>query len=217
MELDRDRCHERLHAHGVRFRALSPDEAPEVAQPVRLRGPVAGVTFTIPWSRDLDADHHAIWDCRLAVAMVPLAGWLAARGIHEVQYFSTLRRGEIVRRKPRSMHNVGLAIDVLGWRKGRDHTLWRVEDEFPTGTLRSCEESGRRPGRRSRRAGRGAPDAIFADFVCHVWRERLVHTLLTPDHDRAHHNHLHLDLKPGQDAPANPYVSLASGSAPEPP
>ena len=35
----------------------------------------------------------------------------------------------------------------------------------------------------------------------------LFHTILTPDHDRAHHNHLHLDLKAAQASPADPFVS----------
>jgi hypothetical protein len=201
MQMGPARCHDYLREREVSFVALDSREAPEVAIPVRLRGPVAGVTFTIPWSDDQDRDHHAIWDCRLVAAIVPIAEWLFARGVTEVQYFSALRRGKIVRDKPTSQHNIGLALDLYALRRGGE--VATVEDHYPRRVLRRCPDPG---------AGATAPAAPFADLylalVCLADGRGLVHTLLTPDHDRAHHNHLHLDLKPGQTAPADPYTSF---------
>lgn len=200
MRMNRRACHAFLDEHEVPFVAVTPREAPEVAIPVRLTGPVAGVTFTIPWSEDLESDHHAIWDCRLVAAVVPVAEFLHAHGVTEVQYFSALRRGKIVRRKPSSQHNLGLALDLLGFR-GPGLPLATVEATYPRGRLRECK-AGPVP------AG-SAPADLYPALVCQAFARGLFHTLLTPDHDHDHRNHLHLDLKAGQPTPADPFLSLA--------
>ena len=170
-------------------------------QPIRLTGPLAGIAFVIPWSRDLATDHHAIWDCRLAAAMIPLARWLSDRGVTQVQYFSVLRRGAIVRRRPRSQHNVGLAIDVLGIVRNTAEGAQVVEEHYPKGRIRGCPPPNLRT----------EPANLYADLVCLAHRSGLLHTILTPDHDHAHRNHLHLDLEAGQASPADPFTSFAPG------
>jgi hypothetical protein len=206
MAMNAARCHDYLREREVEFIALDRDEAPEVAIPVRLRGPIAGVAFTIPWTTDLERDAHAIWDCRLVAAVVPLAEWLHVRGVTEVQYFSALRRGKIVQQKPKSQHNLGLALDLYAVRRGSDAAA-TVEEHYPRRTLRRC------PGPREAGPGAappaGAPAAdLLLGLVCLASQGGLVHTLLTPDHDRAHANHLHLDLKAGQDSPPDPFISF---------
>ncbi|MDC0719601.1 hypothetical protein POL25_22035 [Nannocystis sp. bb15-2] len=206
MAMNAARCHDYLREREVEFAVLRRDEAPEVAIPVRLRGPIAGVAFTIPWSSDLERDAHAIWDCRLVAAVVPLAEWLHARGVTEVQYFSALRRGKIVQQKPKSQHNLGLALDLYALRRGSDPAA-TVEDHYPRRKLRRC------PGPRETGPGAtpasGAPASeLLLGLVCVAAQGGLVHTLLTPDHDRAHANHLHLDLKAGQSDPPDPFISF---------
>lgn len=207
MRMDRGRCHEYLRAHEVPFVALEAGRAPEVAIPVRLTGAVAGVIFTIPWSEDEARDAHAIWDCRLVAAILPVAEFLRAHGVTEVQYFSALRRGKIVRDKPRSQHNVGLALDLLGLR-GPAFALATVEQTYPKGRLRTCP-AGSAPGSPGSPVPVGArADDLFLALTCQAYTRGLFHTILTPDHDRAHANHLHLDLKAGQSSPADPFMSF---------
>lgn len=206
MRMNRRACLAYLDDHEVPYAAVDRGDAPEVAIPVRLTGPVAGVTFTIPWSEDLEADHHAIWDCRLVAAFVPVAAFLHAHGVTEVQYFSALRRGKIVRKKPGSQHNLGLALDLLGLR-GPGLALATVEDTYPKGRLRQCPSGHGSPG--SPVAAGSSPADLYLALVCQAHARGLFHTLLTPDHDRDHHNHLHLDLKAGQPSPADPFLSLA--------
>lgn len=205
MAMSPSRCHDFLREHEVDFVALGRGEAPEVDIPVRLRGPIAGVAFVIPWSSDLERDAHAIWDCRLVAAFIPLAEWLAARGITEVQYFSALRRGKIVQQKPRSQHNIGLALDLYALRRGGE--ALKVEDHYPRRVLRQCPRPGSSGPGAAPPAGAPAGDLLLG-LVCFAVERGLVHTLLTPDHDRAHANHLHLDLKAGQRSPPDPYVSF---------
>lgn len=206
MQMGAARCHDYLREHEVPFAAVPAGEAPEVAQPVRLRGPVAGVTFRIPWSNDQARDHHAIWDCRLVAAIVPFARWLFARGVTEVQYFSALRRGKIVRDKPKSQHNIGLALDLYALRRDGEAAA-TVEDHYPRRELRRCPERGGGGPGAAPPAGAPASD-LYLGLVCLAAERGLVHTLLTPDHDRDHANHLHLDLKAGQRAPADPFISF---------
>ncbi len=208
MRMDLATCHAHLNAREVPFVAVDRGRAPEVAIPVRLTGAVAGVEFTIPWSEDQGRDPHAIWDCRLVAALVPVAEFLHAHGITEVQYFSALRRGKVVREKPRSQHNVGLALDLLGLR-GPGVPLATVEQVFPRGRLRACPNDASAPGPLGAPVPVGAAAAdLYSALVCQTYTRGLFHTILTPDHDRAHHNHLHLDLKGGQASPADPFLSV---------
>lgn len=205
MKLNQRACHDYLNSLEVPFAAVPARQAPEVAIPVRLTGPVAGVTFSIPWSNDMDGDHHAIWDCRLVAAFVPVAEFLHEHGVTEVQYFSALRRGKIVKKRPTSQHNLGLALDLLGWR-GPGLPLATVEATFPKGRLRECPRGAGAPGGPVHKGS--DPGDLMLALVCQAYARGLFHTLLTPDHDRDHHNHLHLDLKAGQPSPADPFMSV---------
>jgi hypothetical protein len=51
-------------------------------------------------------------------------------------------------------------------------------------------------------------DDLFLALTCQAYTRGLFHTILTPDHDRAHANHLHLVLKAGQSSPADPFMSF---------
>lgn len=209
MRLGPAECLARLEALEVPYTRVERSKVPEVAIPVRLTGAVAGVDFTIPWSEDPERDPNAIWDCRLVVAIVPVAEFLHAHGVTEVQYFSALRRGKIVRDKPRSQHNVGLALDLLGVR-GPSVPLATIEQTYPRGRLRACPADSASAGPPGAPVPGGAPAAdLFFALVCQAHARGLFHTILTPDHDRAHHNHLHLDLKAGQTSPVDPFISFA--------
>lgn len=79
----------------------------------------------------------------------------------------------------------------------------KVEAHYPRRRLRSCPAAPETPA-----AGADAGE-IYLALVCELARGGLFHTVLTPDHDRAHYNHLHLDLKEGQRSPVDPFVSFA--------
>jgi len=207
MDLTPGQCRAILRHARVRVDRVGAREAPGVEQPVRLLGPIHGVEFSIPWSKNPRSDLHTIWDCRLVAAMIPLADWLSARGIGEVHYFSVLRRRSSKRKKRLSQHNLGLAIDVLGFvprrrfspGDPRNASRWDVEEHYPKGRVQGCPA----------RDFRDQSTDVYAQFVCFATQRGLFHTLLTPDYDRAHRNHLHLDLKAGQTRPADPYVSFS--------
>ena len=134
----------------------------------------------------------------LAAALLPASRWLAGRGITEVHYFSVLRGNRPVTGKPRSQHDVGLAIDILAL--GTPGAMDKVEAHFPRGRLRDCARVPNRP--------RGRANDYMA-LTCALHRNGWAHTVLTPDYDHAHHDHLHVDIKAERNADARAFVSLA--------
>ncbi|HEY8039624.1 MAG TPA: hypothetical protein VIF15_07510, partial [Polyangiaceae bacterium] len=128
--LDRGTCQAELLRRHVPFARV--DEARGVLAPVRLTGPLHGVTFrtglpaasrtTSPWE---------IVDCRLALALDDFAVQLAAHDIEQVIHFSIYRPPS--RRWPdgklASRHPGGLAIDAGAFVK-KDGTTLQVERDF---------------------------------------------------------------------------------------
>ncbi len=200
LTLSFDACLRTLDRAGVAVERAA-DAPSAVAQPVRIAGPVEGVAIRLAWSKDPAHDIHAIFDCRLVVALRPVAALVAAAGYDTLEYVSATRRGG----RPKSLHRKGLAVDLVAVRRGGLRA--NVAATYHRGTVPRC--------RRGRR-----PRDVFGAVVCRAWRGRWFHTILGPDHDRAHRDHLHLDLAPHRTPPRTPYVGLAGASAgdlPSPP
>ncbi|MFY0530732.1 hypothetical protein [Nannocystis pusilla] len=205
MAMNAARCHDYLREREVEFVALDRDEAPEVAIPVRLRGSIAGSP-----SRSRGAPISSATPTQLGLSPGRRCG--AAR---RVAARPGRHRGAVLFR-PASGQDRAAEAEESAQPRPRARSLRRatwsdaaatVEDHYPRRTLRRC------PGPRERGPGAspsaGAPASeLLLGLVCVATEGGLVHTLLTPDHDRAHANHLHLDLKAGQSSPADPFVSF---------
>lgn len=157
-----------------------------VATPVRLSGPMNGVAFVTPGARSV----YGTLDCRLALALEELSRVLASHSVAEV-YIDNLYRPRARlpgKRKKPSQHSYGLAVDVMGF-KLVDGRRLVVEADFQG-------ELGAPPC---------GPDAALVEpteaavalrtLVCDIAREGIFHHMLTPNYDRAHADHLHLDIK----------------------
>jgi hypothetical protein len=187
LALSAEDCLAKLEEWGVPFEAV--DDAPEsIATPVRFAGPVAGVTFAIPWPA---SKHQDVMDCRLAVAVAEWAVLLRERGVVEVRLFSFYRHGERngVGERARgrlSQHHFGLAIDA-GWLVREDGDVLDVREDFvdPGGDDTCAGEVDDERG------------AALLDLYCAAWAARLFHVQLSPAHNRQHANHFHLDLGGG--------------------
>jgi hypothetical protein len=194
----------------------SGDDAGPQPVLVRPRSPLAGVSWHLAASRHEERDPHAVWDCRLLLAVADLSGWLRAHGVDRVEYASVFRR----RGNPRSQHRRALAIDVMAVHRGGRR--YAVAAAFPRGAVVACEGPGdphaARPVEGHDPALVEEPAArLLAELVCAAVRSGAFDTVLTPDHDAAHHDHLHLDLAPGRrgTGPGKPpYVSFARNRAP---
>jgi hypothetical protein len=189
--LERSACLDELTRRTIPFTAL--EAARGVLAPVRLTGPVHGVAVHsgIPVSQRATSPIE-IFDCRLVLALDDFAALLASHDIVEVIHMSVYRPPPS-RRWPAGRvgqrHDGALALDA-GIFVRRDGTQLNVEKDFH-GRIgaRTCgPNTGPWPA---------TPEAIeLRRIVCEAADAHLFNVELTPDYNRPHRNHLHLEITP---------------------
>jgi hypothetical protein len=170
-------------------------EASGVLTPVRLTGPVHGVR----WHTDVPEAQRAstpweVFDAALVLALDDFGAILASHDIDEVVLFSAWRppskgweAGKIGIRHPGAM-----AVDARRFHK-KSSDLWiDIEDDFHgnIGAV-TCGEGAAAPTVSSEFA------IELHALVCDAADKRMFHSILTPNHDGAHRNHLHLEVRRG--------------------
>jgi hypothetical protein len=135
---------------------------------------------------------YSLIDCRLVLALDDFSKTLHEQGIVEVFFSSAYRpppKGTD-ETAPGRRHGGGLAIDVhrfksaeLGWLS--------VEKDFH-GRLgaRVCGSSARPP------LPAAKSSSLLRKLVCTAAEQHLFQSILTPNYDRPHRNHFHLELTP---------------------
>jgi hypothetical protein len=186
-ELPARECQRLLRNARVTTEQVPRDAAPHVQAPVYLLSSVGGVEF-----RAADGmSEHAMLDCRLAVALLAWSKDLARAGVTRVEHYSTYRSGARVRTTGKaSGHARALAIDAarFHFRDGR--------------VLDILEDWGDRTRGKDPCDGRHREDAdsqVLRSLVCKAVADDLFQVVITPHHDRAHQNHVHLELVPDVD------------------
>jgi hypothetical protein len=180
-------CWAELDRAGVAYQRL-PAPIPGVALPLRLTGPVGGVTYRSS-ARSQDTP-YTVLDCRLARALVELSAILREVDVVDVIHYSMHRpgkRGKAVEGGGTG-HFGGLAIDAASFRR-RDGSVVNVLKHF----------HGRRraPVCGPKAAAGATPEArVLRQIVCRSDERQLFHVLLTPNHDYAHRNHFHMEVRP---------------------
>jgi hypothetical protein len=176
-----------LERAAVTFESVPEDEAPSVAVPVYVRAPLLGVSFG-PTNGDAE---HGMLDCRLAVALYAWAQVLAEHGVVKVEHYSTYRPGARVRGSGKSSgHAHALAIDAARFHM-IDGRVLDVDADW------SDRERGGNPC--PPRQDEPPASRVLRDVVCAAVDRDLFQVVLTPHYDRAHQNHVHLELVPDVD------------------
>jgi hypothetical protein len=181
-------CEKELRTRGVPFSVVP--EARGVLLPVRLTGPIRGVTYRtqLP-ERSRATSPYEILDCRLALALDDFSRILEEHEIVEVVHYSMYRppnardlRGSNLGTR----HSGALAIDAGSFTK-KDGTKIVVEKDFHGGIgQRAC----------------GVPPPADAhakelrEIVCAAADQKLFNVALTPDYNWQHRNHFHLEVTP---------------------
>jgi hypothetical protein len=191
-KLERFECQAELTRRKVPFRVVA--EARGVLAPVRLTGPVNGVSFHGNGAEATRAQSpYEIMDCRLVLALSDFALQLATRGITEVVHMSAYRpppakgwaAGQLGHR-----HEGALAIDIGSFKKA-DGTQFVVESDFRSFI-----------GGKSCGAG-ASPIAAWPaaqelrGIVCDADSAKLFNLELTPHYNWPHRNHFHFEVTPG--------------------
>ena len=181
---DPEACAAALVAHGVAFDRVRAADADGVRMPVRLRGPLDGVEVTARGKRR----SNAILDCRLALALLSWAPTLRRAGITRIEHYSIYRPGAHVAGSGReSGHARGMAIDAA---------RFYLRNGTALDVLNDWEERDRGGAPCPKRSDEAWPSRLLRSVVCDAVDHKLFQIVITPHHDRAHGNHVHLERKP---------------------
>lgn len=168
------------------------DTAVGVLAPVRLVGPLHGVLFR-SGQRDKvrDTSPYEIADCRLVLALDDFTEILRNHDIVEVRHYSMYRPP---RRWPEDKigkrHDGALAIDAGRFLDHEGNVLDVDRDFHGAIDARTCGA-----GAAPRLA---TPAALeLRAILCEAVEQRLFNVVLTPNYDRPHKNHFHLEVTPG--------------------
>jgi hypothetical protein len=164
-----------------------------VLAPVRLSGPLHGVTFltdvsekqrpTTPWE---------IADCRLVLALDDFSAILERHDIVEVVHYSMYRAPDKgwPADKLGTRHNGALAIDAAKFTDKDGKTLVVDKDFHGAIGAKTCGD-GAAPSPVTPAATR------LRSILCETVAEHLFNVVLTPNYNRPHHNHFHLEVTEG--------------------
>lgn len=200
-------CLRRLKKEGVSFKEPK-FKTPLVDTPVLLEGPIDGVEIVPHWQRKNRV--NSVMDCHLALALVAVARLARYHGIRSIQYYSTYRPLKVPPRKcdkgkagrkcrkakqnyerarsdqKSSQHRRALAIDIRWFITENDDTIDVLEHFDRRSHKDPCSYN---PRTREAR--------VLTRIVCDLHRDHIFSVVLTPNANKAHHNHLHLDITPG--------------------
>jgi hypothetical protein len=183
--LDRRSCESELERRHIAFERVA--EARGVVAPLRLTGPLSGVTFRSVLSPEKSrVSPFDIYDCRLVLSLDDFARTILVKhDIVEVTHLSVYRppttRAEL---KDGKRHHGALAIDAAVFRTKAGRRL-TVERDF----------SPRRIGAKPCPAPANASE--LRQIACEANQARLFNVLLTPDFNWAHRNHFHMEVTSG--------------------
>ena len=180
-------CRTVLREHGVPFSTVPRKRAPGVAMPIKLAGGIG------PLQLEGRRGAETMLDCRLAATLLAWTPTLKKAGVVSLEHVSLHRPGARIRRSGRrSAHAGALAFD-LGGATFRDGVEVDVLKHW------KFKKRGAEPCDRGRRGGEGPRLTRLRKAVCEAAEDGLFQVVLTPHYDRAHRDHLHLELKPEVD------------------
>lgn len=188
-QLSQADCESELVARKIEF-AREPVDA--VLAPVRLTGALHGVVFRTDQSdKARPTSPYEIADCRLVLALDDFAEILARHDIVEVRHYSIYRPPRDWPDDKLGAQHVGaLAIDA-GRFIDRDGTVLDVERDFhgKIGAKTCGDGAGPKPVTPAGQTLRA--------ILCEAVDRHLFTVVLTPNYNRPHKNHFHLELTAG--------------------
>jgi len=185
-----DRALAELARRGLPYTRIEQN-VPGVRTPVRLSGPFHGVTIHSSLPKEARATTpFEILDARLALALDDFCEILANHDVVEVIHFTIYRpndSGPPEKNGGLPRHAGGMAIDVGALRKRGGSSLTVLSDWPSVIGARTCGASARKIlGRKGRE---------LMSILCESADSRLFNVMLTPHFNRAHRDHVHLEIK----------------------
>jgi len=185
-----EECEAELVTREIPF---SPEPSPGVLAGVRLTGPLHGVTFRTRQAEEARATSRwEIADCRLVLALDDMAAVLEAHDIVEVHHYSMYRPPSKSWPEARlaTRHAGALALDA-GRFVDRAGVIYDVDDDF------SGRIGARTCGSKAKPRKPTAKALKLRAMLCETVAKRVFNVVLTPNHNRPHKNHFHLEITAG--------------------
>ncbi len=185
-------CLKELGRRHIAYRRVR--RAPGVLIPVRLRGKLGGVLYRTDFpDKKRPTVPYEVFDCRLVLALDDFSRILRAHDIDEVRMFSAWRppskkwpKGKIAKRHPGA-----LAIDMRLFKKNSGKELSVLDDFHGRIGNTTCGPKAEKPHP-------ATPEAReLHSIVCEAADQHLFNVILTPDHNKPHHNHFHMEVTHG--------------------
>jgi hypothetical protein len=182
-------CYAKLDRAGIRYERVAKSEAQGVQYPTRLNGPIGGVEIVQHDRRAPQA--QSILDCRLALAVLTWAPALRRAGVKRIEHYSMYRPGaRVAGSSQKSGHSSGMALDAA---------RFFLDDGKVVDVLSDWEDRSRGENPCPRRDDEAWQSRLLRGLVCDAVDKNLFQVVITPHHDRAHENHVHLELRPDVD------------------
>ncbi|MEJ7599501.1 MAG: extensin family protein [Kofleriaceae bacterium] len=190
--MTRDECEAELVTRGVPFERETEDWR-GVRAPVRMTGPLHGVTYRTQLSEDERATTKwEVADCRLVLALDDFAKLLETHDCTQVIHYSMYRPPE--KSHPEGTdgirHAGALALDA-GRFVTKDGKVLDVDQHW--NGRRGAQTCGKDAGPRPSTADARKLRAI----LCEAVDARIFNSYLTPNYNRGHKNHFHLEVTAG--------------------
>jgi len=183
-------CEAELAARNISF---ARETAPGVVAPVRLTGPLHGVEFRTNLSDKARAT--SLWeiaDCRLVLALDDFAVILQRHDIVSVRHYSMYRSPgkPWPEHKPATRHNGAVAIDAARF-IAKDGSYLDVDRDFHGAIgAKTCGDDAK--------PRRATPEALeLRTILCEAVEHQLFNVVLTPNYNKPHKNHFHLEVTEG--------------------
>ena len=182
-QLDAPSCYQTLEDRGIAYERATA--GPLVDAPVRLTGSLHDVTFTHVHPRA----NGAVLDCRLLLALDDFSVLLREHEVTQVGFVAAYRPDRTGKAKPGRRHPAGLAMDIAWFE--RDDGARLVVDSDYVGRVgaKTCGLRAQQPPAGNEHA------AAIRSLVCDTAKERLFHLFLTPNYNRDHHDHVHVEVR----------------------
>jgi ankyrin repeat protein len=186
--LEKKQCYFILDSYGVKYEGLTGYKG--VDFPVILKSKVGGVKF----SHTGGNKKFSVMDCRLAVALVAWSPILNKHKVKEIEHMRAYAPGsKIGGRGNISFHSYALALDPAhyiyedGTRLAvKEHWTERNKSEGPCYALEVKDRIETKE------------QAMLRELICDTGNIDLFSVILTPHYNKAHHDHVHVELNPAQ-------------------
>jgi hypothetical protein len=185
--LSQDDCEAELVTRDIAFERV---QARGVAAPVRLQSALRGVEFRSNLSKvDSELSPYDIADCRLVLALDDFAKILQQHNVIAVEHYSMYRPPSKTwpDDKVGIQHIGALSIDAAHFVRHEAKTLSVLDDFHGAIGAKTC---GPRASPRKKTEAAVELRAILCEAVA----ARLFNVILTPNHNRPHRNHFHMEV-----------------------